>query len=135
MQHTLLQHTLLRRHTSALSAYVSICQHTSAYVSIRQHTSAYVSIRQHLSVYSRTYATHAPKEADEYLEALLAHVSVAYRVHLSVLETLSMQLKHPLGVEVLHTSAYVSIRQHTSAYVSIRQHTYLFVEPLVLIAA
>jgi hypothetical protein len=54
-----------------------------------------------------------------------------------------MQLKHPLGVEVLHssayvsirqhTSAYVSIRQHTSAYVSIRQHTYLFVEPLVLI--
>jgi hypothetical protein len=29
----------------ALSAYVSIRQHTSAYVSIRQHTSAYVSIR------------------------------------------------------------------------------------------
>ncbi len=28
---------------------------------------------------------------------------------------------------LLHTSAYVSIRQHTSAYVSIRQHTSAYV--------
>jgi hypothetical protein len=28
---------------------------------------------------------------------------------------------------ILHTSAYVSIRQHTSAYVSIRQHTSAYV--------
>jgi hypothetical protein len=28
---------------------------------------------------------------------------------------------------LVHTSAYVSIRQHTSAYVSIRQHTSAYV--------
>jgi hypothetical protein len=28
---------------------------------------------------------------------------------------------------LMHTSAYVSIRQHTSAYVSIRQHTSAYV--------
>jgi hypothetical protein len=39
----------LRQH---MSAYVSICQHTSA----RQHTSAYVSIRQHTSAYVSTAA-------------------------------------------------------------------------------
>jgi hypothetical protein len=76
---------------------------------MRLHSSEKV-LPLHLSAYSRTFATHAPQEADEYLEALLAHVSVAYCIQLRVLEALSMQLKHPLGVEVLHTSAYVRTR-------------------------
>ena len=72
------------------------------YACIRQHTSAYVSIRQHTNLLGKLGS-----------------------------------LRHDLDVEgkdereVLHTSAYVSIRQHTSAYVSIRQHTsaYVNIEP------
>jgi hypothetical protein len=66
-------------------AYASIRQHTPAYASIRQYTSADVSVRQQTS----------------------ADVSVCIREQMSVIS------RGELGHRLMHTSAYVSIRQHT----------------------
>jgi hypothetical protein len=52
-------------------------------------------------------------------EVLLAKAESQHRLELCALTSRELERS---GV-VMHTSAYVSIRQHTSAYVSIRQHT------------
>ncbi len=106
----------IRQHTSA---YVSIRQHTS--VSIRVligrttcrcrslHTSAYVSMRQHASA------------------CVSQHTRIDRAHRMSLLELPVSASACARLLKILHTSAYVSIRQHTSAYVSIRQHTSAYV--------
>ncbi len=97
------------------SRFTALVIHThlhsaSAYVSIRQHTPAYVSISQALEM-QRPRHTHAPLPRLSAAAACLVGVEV-------------LLLQHPKK-HLLHTSAYVSIRQHTSAYVSIRHSTSL----------
>jgi hypothetical protein len=76
--------------------------HTSAYVSIRQHTAAYGSIRQH------------NMSCCEQLTFRRTGRAVRGRLN----DTPPCKCTY-----VLHTSAYVSIRQHTSHFSSVRQHS------------
>jgi hypothetical protein len=136
----------IRQHTSA---YVSIRQHTSAYVglklrvyaaeevvdglhpfvayvSIRQHTSAYVSIR-------RPPATSVCGRRSSRRPTSFRSRPLVGRDCTPMLPPPPPPLPPPplalfavLVVRegsLLHTPAYVSIRQHTSAYVCIRLHT------------
>jgi hypothetical protein len=116
-----------------------ICQHTRAYVSIRQHTSAYVSmlfLMKTKSLHSSEATSSCFSSArrivagiDTFTYTVSPSASSCIRQHTSAYGRIrphSSRHRHfhihrqPQRL-LLHTSAYVSIRQHTSAYVSIRQ--------------
>jgi hypothetical protein len=118
----------------SLSEYVSIRQHSSAYVSIRQHTwrastsrgSQPLGIRQHTSAYVSIRQHTAAHLAREHVRAVKEYVS------LSELPAFSKEARKNdarlydarRDLWLLHTPAYVSIRQHTSACpLSLRKRT------------
>ena len=128
-----------------MSAYASICQHTSTYVSIRQrtrqHTSAYVSSRtvstqrlrcQYVYFCTITASTLVLVKANTH-----AHLWAAARclAACGLLLLLLLSPPPPLSAAYVSIRTYTrSIRQHAVAAVaaaaavgSIRQHTYVYV--------
>jgi hypothetical protein len=132
----------IRKH---MSAYVSICQHTSSQCScfsdtfcIRQHMSAYVQpvllFLRHL-LHTSAYVSIRPASAPV-SPTPSAYVSVCQHTSSQCScfsDTFCIRQHAPAYVSIRqHTSAYLQrslllplcIRQNTSAYVSIRQHTF-----------
>jgi hypothetical protein len=107
-----------------MPAYESIRQHTSAYVSIRQHAvpdedeeaymSAHVSIRQHTSAYV-SIRQHAVPDEDEELTLLRGDIELLQQRAPHSSRHRHFHIHRQPQRLLLHTSAYVSIRQHTSA--------------------